>query len=59
MKNKNMNTMEDILKTLMSVRCVSMHNPSMRCHGKGCNGSCAQFQVTLMKLQEINEKNNK
>ena len=48
-----MNTIEEILKTLMSTRCVSMHNPSMRCHGKGCNGSCAQFQVALMDLENL------
>lgn len=39
--------MEEILKTLMNTRCVAMHNPSMRCYCKGCNGQCAQFQVAL------------
>lgn len=39
--------MEEILKTLMNTRCVAMHNPSMRCYGKGCNGQCANFQVAL------------
>lgn len=39
--------MEEILKQLMNTRCVAMHNPSMRCYGKGCNGQCAQFQVAL------------
>lgn len=44
--------MEKTLKTLMSVRCISMHNPSMRCHGKECDGSCAQFHVAMMQLNE-------
>lgn len=48
-----MNTVEEILKTLMNTRCVSMHSPSMRCHGKGCNGSCAQFQIALMDLENL------
>lgn len=39
--------MEEILKTLMNTRCVAMHNPSMRCYGKGCNGQCAHFQMAL------------
>lgn len=44
--------MEEILKTLMNTRCISMHNPSMRCYGKGCNGQCANFQVALQALDE-------
>lgn len=44
--------MTEILKKLMNARCVSMHNPSMRCHGKGCDGQCAQFQSALMELEE-------
>lgn len=44
--------MEEILKILMNTRCVAMHNPSMRCYGKGCNGQCAQFQVALQALDE-------
>ena len=44
--------MEEILKTLMNTRCVAMHNPSMRCYGKGCNGQCAQFQAALQALDE-------
>lgn len=39
--------MEEILKQLMNTRCVAIHNSSMRCYGKGCNGQCAQFQVAL------------
>ena len=39
--------MEEILKQLMNTRCVAMHNHSMRCYGKGCNGQCAHFQVAL------------
>ena len=39
--------MEEILKQLMNTRCIAMHNSSMRCYGKGCNGQCAQFQVAL------------
>lgn len=53
--------MEEILKKLMSTRCVSIHNPSMRCHGKGCDGQCAQFQTALMELTDKTEnwfKNN-
>jgi hypothetical protein len=49
--------MTEILKELMSTRCVSMHNSNMRCSGKGCDGQCAQFQIALMKLHEMNEKN--
>ena len=48
--------MTEILRELMTTRCVSMHNPSMRCHGKGCDGQCAQFQIALMKLQDHNTK---
>jgi len=44
--------MEEILKQLMNTRCVAMHNPSMRCYGKGCNGQCAHFQVALQALDE-------
>lgn len=44
--------MTEILKKLMNARCVSMHNPSMRCHGKGCDGQCAQFQLAIMELEE-------
>lgn len=44
--------MEEILKELMNTRCVAMHNPSMRCYGKDCNGQCAQFQVALQALDD-------
>ena len=44
--------MEEILKELMNVRCVSMHDSNMRCFGKECDGQCAQFQVTLQALDE-------
>lgn len=47
-----MKNMEEILKTLMNTRCVAMHNPSMRCYGKECNGQCANFQVALQALDE-------
>jgi hypothetical protein len=33
-----------------------MHNPSMRCHGKGCDGQCAQFQLAIMELNEATTK---
>lgn len=46
--------MEEILKQLMNTRCVAMHNPSMRCYGKGCNGQCAHFQVTLESMRSKN-----
>lgn len=46
--------MEEILKELMNTKCVSMHNNQFRCYGKGCNGQCAQFQVTLEKLRSKN-----
>jgi hypothetical protein len=48
--------MENILKKLMNTRCVSMHNPSMRCHGKGCDGQCVQFQLAIMELNEVTTK---
>lgn len=44
--------MTEILKKLMNARCVSMHNPNMRCSGKGCDGQCAQFQLAIMELEE-------
>lgn len=46
--------MEEILKALMNTRCVAMHNPSMRCYGKGCNGQCAHFQVTIESIKSKN-----
>lgn len=46
--------MEQILKELMNTRCVAMHNPSMRCYGKDCNGQCAQFQVALESMRSKN-----
>lgn len=46
--------MEEILKQLMNTRCVAMHNPSMRCYGKGCNGQCAHFQVALDSISTKN-----
>lgn len=39
--------MEEVLKQLMNINCVSMHDSNYRCYGKGCNGQCAQFQVAL------------
>ena len=48
--------MEEILKELMNVRCVSMHNSTMRCFGKQCDGQCAQFQATLFKLENVETK---
>lgn len=43
--------MEEILKQLMNTRCIAMHNSSMRCYGKECNGQCAQFQVALESMR--------
>lgn len=40
----------------MNTRCVAMHNPSMRCYGKGCNGQCAQFQIALDAITTKNCK---
>lgn len=51
-----MKSMEEILKELMNVRCVSMHNSTMRCFGKKCDGQCAQFQATLFKLENVETK---
>lgn len=45
--------MEEILKKLMNAKCVSMHDSHYRCYGKGCDGSCALFQATLMELNEV------
>lgn len=47
--------MEEILKNLMNINCVSMHDPNYRCYGKGCNGQCAQFQKTLMDLEDMHK----
>lgn len=44
--------MEEILKKLMNLRCISVHNDQFRCYGKGCNGSCSSFQVALMAINE-------
>ena len=44
--------MEEILKELMSTKCVSMHNSQFRCYGKKCDGQCALFQATLKVLDE-------
>lgn len=48
--------MEEILKELMNVRCVSMHDSTMRCFGKKCDGQCALFQKTLNEIQTKNCK---
>lgn len=45
--------MEEILKKMMNAKCISMHDSNYRCYGKGCNGQCAQFQVTLIELNEL------
>ena len=45
--------MEEILKKMMNAKCVSIHDSNYRCYGKGCNGSCAQFQMALMELNEV------
>lgn len=47
--------MEEILKELMNVRCVSMHDSTMRCFGKKCDGQCALFQKTLINLEDIHK----
>lgn len=44
--------MEEILKKLMNAKCISMHDSNYRCYGKGCNGTCAHFQATLMAVKE-------
>lgn len=46
--------MEEILKELMSTKCVSMHNNQFRCYGKKCDGQCALFQKTLNEIQTKN-----
>ena len=45
--------MEEILKKLMNVRCVSIHDSTMRCFGKKCDGQCALFQATLFALKDV------
>lgn len=45
--------MEEILKELMNIKCISMHNNQFRCYGKKCDGQCALFQATLITLKEI------
>lgn len=45
--------MEEILKELMNIKCVSMHNNQFRCYNKGCDGQCAQFQVALFQLDTL------
>ena len=48
--------MEEILKKMMNAKCISMHDSNYRCYGKGCNGQCAQFQLTMMELNEVTIK---
>lgn len=48
-------SMEEILKELMNVRCVSMHDSNMRCFGKKCDGQCALFQKTLIDLEDMHK----
>lgn len=50
MEEKTTYTVEDIIKDLMSKRCVSMHDTTKRCYGKGCDGQCAFFQIAMGKL---------
>jgi predicted metal-binding protein len=45
--------MEEILKKLMNVRCVSMHDCTKKCYGKGCDGSCPTFVIALMEAEEL------
>lgn len=47
--------MENILKGLMSEKCVSMHDTHYRCYSKGCDGQCAQFQKALMDLEDMHK----
>ncbi len=45
--------MENILKDLMSKRCIKMHEDS-KCRRVGrCDGTCADFYVALAGLEEI------
>jgi hypothetical protein len=48
-----MENIETALRELMNKRCASMHNPSMRCYGKGCDGQCAQFQMAVQRLTDF------
>lgn len=48
--------MEEILKELMSTKCVSMHDSNYRCYGKKCDGQCALFQATLFALKDVETK---
>lgn len=48
--------MEEILKELMDIKCVSMHNNQFRCYGKKCDGQCALFQAALFALKDIETK---
>ena len=48
--------MEEILKELMNIKCISMHNNQFRCYGKKCDGQCALFQATLITLKETMTK---
>lgn len=45
--------MEEILKELMNIKCISMHNSQFRCYGKKCDGQCALFQETLFQLETL------
>lgn len=45
--------MEEILKELMNIKCISMHNNQFRCYGKKCDGQCALFQKTLIDLEDM------
>lgn len=51
--------MENILKSLMTARCKVMNMDNSRCYKKGkCDGQCADFQVALMDLEIIKNKEN-
>lgn len=47
--------MEEILKKLMTSKCISMHDPNYRCYGKECTGQCALFQKTLIDLEDMHK----
>lgn len=48
--------MEEILKELMSRKCVAMHDSNYRCYGKKCEGQCPMFYATIMQLKGMSKE---
>ena len=53
----NMTDIENILKDLMTTKCVGCKSEVGRCAKNGhCDGMCAHFVKALMTIEEITNK---